>query len=497
MSRMQRPDDEETPLLQRSGSPPRRQDPAPDHHVEVIDFSKEDDSNPKLWPRRRKMMNVFVIALMAILSPLASSMFTPGIGEIAKCLNTTQAAVIGATTGYVVTLGVGPMILAPLSETFGRRELYMWCFTIFTLLQIPAALAPNVETLVAARTFAGFFGSVGIANGGGTLSDMFAPSERASIFGWYLLGPLLGPTIGPLLGGIVVEKLDWHWVFWILTIVCGVNTLLGFFFLEESYAPVILAKRCDEAAKMYNQPRSQYTFPNEDSRPLSTKLLIAIQRPTKILLTQPIVQVMALYQAVIFSTMYSLYTNMQEIYMGDPYHMTTTQVGALYVAPGIGFLLAVWFLVPQIDTTYNTLAKRTPDGQGKPEYRLPMANVGAVLLPVSMFWFAWTIEYKTHWAASISSTILWGFGQVSIFNTVQNYYIDAFSQYAASAIAAGAIIRSLFGGVVPAFTPALFGKLGYGWGWSLFGFLCVLLAPAPLLFMKYGERIRERFAIEL
>lgn len=106
-------------------------------------------------------------------------------------------------------LGVGPLILAPLSETFGRKMLYLVCFGIFTLLQIPTALAPNVQTMVALRTITGFFGSVGIANGGGSISDMYEPSERAGIFGWYLLGPLLGPTLGPLLGGVILDNLDW------------------------------------------------------------------------------------------------------------------------------------------------------------------------------------------------------------------------------------------------------------------------------------------------
>lgn len=287
------------------------------------------------------MLNVLIIALMAILPPLASSMFTPGIGQIADCLNTTESAVIGATTGYVVTLGVGPMILAPLSETFGRRALYLSCFALFTIAQIPAALAPSIEVLILVRTFAGFFGSVGIANGGGTLNDMFAPSERASVFGWYLLGPLLGPTIGPLLGGVIVEYLGWRWVFWILIIVCSVNTLLCFFFLRESYAPILLAQKCREAAALYGDDKV-YTYPGEDTRPLTRKLLTAVFRPAKILATQPIVQVMALYQAVIFGTMYTLYTNMQQIYHGEPYNLSTTQVGILYgTPPGLLFLCSV------------------------------------------------------------------------------------------------------------------------------------------------------------
>lgn len=137
-----------------------------------------------------------------VLSPLASAMFTPGIAQIADDLKATEDQVIGATTGFVVMLGIGPLILAPLSETVGRRMMYLICFSVFSLAQIPTALAPNVATMVAFRTVAGFFGSVGIANGGGTISDMFEPRERAGVFGWYLLGPLLGPTIGPLFGGV-------------------------------------------------------------------------------------------------------------------------------------------------------------------------------------------------------------------------------------------------------------------------------------------------------
>jgi MFS family permease len=53
---------------------------------------------------------------------------------------------------------------------------------------------------------------VAIANGGGTISDMYAPNERAGVFGIYLLGPLLGPTIGPLMGGVILEFLSWQWL---------------------------------------------------------------------------------------------------------------------------------------------------------------------------------------------------------------------------------------------------------------------------------------------
>jgi multidrug resistance protein len=310
-------------------------------------------------------------------------MFTPGIRQIAEDLKVTEQAVIGATTGFVVFLGTGPLILAPLSETFGRRKLYVICFSVFTLLQIPTALSPNIATLITLRTFSGFFGSVGIANGGGTISDMFEPSERAAVFGWYLVGPLLGPTLGPLFGGIIVQRLNWRWIFWVLTIVCGVNTLAGYFLVRETYVPVLLAwRKRDYENAAADSDGTKYRFEGEDPRPLGQKLKHSFQRPLKILV-QPMMFTMSVYQALIFGTTYSIYTNMQEIYSRN-YGFTTEQVGLMYLGPGLGFLFAVLFLVPQIDTIYNHLSKK--HGGSKPEYRLPLANIGALFLPISLFW---------------------------------------------------------------------------------------------------------------
>lgn len=422
-------------------------------------------------------------------------MFTPGISEIATDLNTSASTVVGATTGFVVFLGIGPLILAPLSETFGRRMLYLVCFAVFALLQIPTALSPNVESLIGVRTISGFFGSVGIANGGGTISDMFHPSERAGVFGWYLLGPLLGPTLGPLFGGIIVQYLGWRWIFWILTIVCSFNTVVGFFFLRESYAPVILEARKKSYEDSSESGHKPYRMAGQDDRPFRSKLASSMARPLRILFTQPIVFIMAVYQAILFGTTYSLYTNFQAIY-GELYGFDTTTVGLMYLGPGLGFLAAVWFLVPKIDTIYNHLARQN-NGEAEPEYRLPLANVGAVLIPSSLFIFAWTVQYKVHFAVPLVTTVFFGLGMITILNTCQNYYIDSFQKYAASAIAAGAVFRSIVGGILPLGAGKLFESAGYGWGISAFAFLSLALSPAPLLFFYFGGRVRERFAIEL
>lgn len=206
-----------------------------------------------------------------------------------------------------------------------------------------------------------------------------------------MLGPLLGPTLGPLLGSIILSNLDWPWLFWILLIICSVDIVGAIFFLRETYVPVLLSERKKELERSKG---GKYYFEGEDDRSLKEKLAQAVQRPIRILFTQPIVLTMASYQALLFATAYSLYTQFESIY-GEGYGFSTLQVGLVYLGPGLGFLTAVWFLVPRIGTVYNSLTKKH-NGESKPEYRLPIANVGAILIPISLFWFAWAVQFHIH-----------------------------------------------------------------------------------------------------
>lgn len=77
------------------------------------------------------------------------------------------------------------------------------------------------------------------------------------------------------------------------------NTVLGFIFLRESYAPIIL-----EARKKVreNDEGGKFRIANQDDRPFRTKLREAMERPLRILFTQPIVLAMATYQALVYGT---------------------------------------------------------------------------------------------------------------------------------------------------------------------------------------------------
>lgn len=74
--------------------------------------------------------------------------------------------------------------------------------------------------------------------------------------------------------------------------------------------------------------------------------------------------------------------------------------------------------------------------------------------------------------------------------------IDTFTIYAASALAANTVARSVFGAVLPIFGLRMYDTLGLGWGNSLLAFIAVALIPVPFLLIRYGELLRTRYEIK-
>lgn len=72
-----------------------------------------------------------------------------------------------------------------------------------------------------------------------------------------------------------------------------------------------------------------------------------------------------------------------------------------------------------------------------------------------------------------------------------------YTVYAASAMAANTVLRSVVAAILPLAGPKMYAKLGYGWGNSLLGFIALVLIPIPLVFMKYGERLRTSSTLKL
>ena len=117
----------------------------------------------------------------------------------------------------------------------------------------------------------------------------------------------------------------------------------------------------------------------------------------------------------------------------------------------------------------------------------------SLLVPIGLFWFAWSAQAHVHWIMPNIGAVIFTTGGIIGFQGIQIYLVDAYTRYAASAIAAAAVLRSLAGFGFPLLAPYLYGRLGYGWGGSLLAFVAFGLGvPAPLLMWRFGAGLRAR-----
>ena len=164
--------------------------------------------------------------------------------------------------------------------------------------------------------------------------------------------------------------------------------------------------------------------------------------------------------------------------------------GLAFLGIAVGMLAAVVYTIPD-NARYNRVADKH-GGNAPPEARLPPTMLASIVLPIGLFWFAWTNYPSIHYLVSIAAGVPFGFGMVLVFLSIMNYLIDAYTIYAASVLAANSVLRSLFGTVFPLFTSAMYDNLGVHWASSIPAFLALACVPFPFLFYRYGSIIRDR-----
>ncbi|QDS73634.1 hypothetical protein FKW77_002189 [Venturia effusa] len=450
----------------------------------------DDPTNPKNWSGGRKWAATFVISSFTFISPVSSSMVAPALSSMVRDLGiTTDIESSLVLSIFVLAYAVGPLFLGPLSEVYGRVRVIQISNMFYLAWNLGCGFARNKSEMMAFRFLAGLGGSAPLAIGGGVLSDIFTADERGKAISIYSLMPLLGPAIGPIAGGFIAENTTWRWVFWSTTCLDALIQLSGMLFLQETYAPTILAKKSARLRKETGNAALHTEW--EDEKKLSAVLRTALVRPFKLLGTQVIIQTIALYQAYLYGLMYLILSTFPGLW--TTVYGESIGIGGLnYISLGIGFFLGTQLNAPIMDRIYRRL-KGKNNGIGKPEFRIPLMFIGSLLVPIGLFWYGWSAQARIHWIMPNIGAAFFAAGSIVCFQCMQTYIVDSYTRFAASGVAAAVVLRSLAGFGFPLFAPYMYAALDYGWGNSLLGFIAIGIGiPAPFLFWFYGERLRAK-----
>ncbi|KAK6952808.1 hypothetical protein Daesc_005102 [Daldinia eschscholtzii] len=418
-----------------------------DRNFYVVDWYGPDD------PEVLSLFGFNLDSLSFKLTP--DSIYVPGTPSIMQDFGVSEIVATLGLSLFTLGYGLGPMLWSPMSEIpqLGRSPLYFWTFLAFILLQLPTGFAVNMPMFLVFRVLTGFLGSPPLATGGATIVDMYDPATAG--YGICILSSfgVLGPVFGPIIGGFAAPAKGWRWTIWIFTWLCALVLILLFFLLPETSAANILYRRAKRLRKITSDARFRSQSEIDASRYTLRDHLLVLGRAFTLTFSEPIVFFMDLYSALLYGVLFLWFESFPLVF-GDIYGFSTGAQGLAFLGIFIGALVTVPLYLLWIK---HGVVPRFTKPSFKPEMVLPPTFVGAVSLPICLFWYGWTARESVHWILPIIGSSIFTVGVVTLFNTARE----------------------------------LFRQLGIGPGNSLLGGIAVCFIPIPFVFYKYGDKIRH------
>jgi multidrug resistance protein len=454
--------------------------------ADFVTFTFGDSENPHNWSRGFRWYITLMASLLVVCIAFGSSIVTGGLGLIEEKYNVSLEVATLTCSIMVCGFAIGPLLWSPLSEIIGRRPVYIISLTLYVIFNIPCALAPNIGGLLVCRFLCGVFSSSGLSLAGGTIADIWNIEERGMAIAFFAAAPYCGPVIGPIVCGWIsvgTHRLDLF--FWVnLAFAGAVTVMVGL--IPETYAPIILKRRAAKLRKetgdpniMTEQEKVKLTF----SQIVRTSLI----RPITMILTEPVLDLMCMYIVLIYAMLYAFFFAYPVIF-GKLYGYNDGQIGLMFIPIliGAGFALIA---TPMVEKHFHRICTvRKPE----PEDRLIGALIGAPFIPIALFILGATSYKHIIWVGPASSGIAFGFGMVLCYYAVNNYIIDSYQKYAASALAAKVFLRSGGGAAFPLFITQMYNTLGLQWASWLLAFIGVGMFFIPFLFYFFGARLRAK-----
>ncbi|MFD3998077.1 Bcr/CflA family multidrug efflux MFS transporter [Streptomyces sp. NPDC058583] len=187
--------------------------------------------------RRTGLLVTLVLGGLTALPPLSMDMYLPALPEVTGALNAPAATVQLTLTACLAGMALGQLVVGPMSDKWGRRRPLLIGMIVYVLATAVCALAPTAELLIGFRLLQGLAGAAGIVIARAVVRDLYDGVEMARFFSTLMLISGAAPIIAPLIGGQILRITDWRGVFYVLTVIGVLLTLVVWRFLAETLAP--------------------------------------------------------------------------------------------------------------------------------------------------------------------------------------------------------------------------------------------------------------------
>ncbi|PFG04509.1 multidrug effflux MFS transporter [Bacillus sp. es.034] len=184
--------------------------------------------------KTKRIQLALLLGSLAILGPFTIDTYLPSFPTIVNDFHTNASLVQISLTTCLLGLGLGQLIIGPMSDVHGRRKPLLIFLTLYFLSSVICAIAPNIYTLIVSRFIQGFAAAGGLVISRAIVRDLFSGRELTKFFASLMLVGNLGPIIAPITGGAILTFTSWKGVFIVLACIGMVFTLIVSLKLEES-----------------------------------------------------------------------------------------------------------------------------------------------------------------------------------------------------------------------------------------------------------------------
>ncbi|MGM0922252.1 MAG: multidrug effflux MFS transporter [Bacillota bacterium] len=186
------------------------------------------------FTEKRRLQLALLLGSLALLGPFTIDMYLPSFPTIVKEYSTTASLVQISLTTCLLGLGLGQLIIGPMSDVLGRRKPLLIFLIMYLLASVVCAFAPNIYFFIVARFLQGFAAAGGLVISRAIVRDVYSGRELTKFFALLMVVSNLGPIMAPIAGGGILFFTNWTGVFIVLACIGMVLFLIISLKLEET-----------------------------------------------------------------------------------------------------------------------------------------------------------------------------------------------------------------------------------------------------------------------
>ena len=469
--------------------------------------NKPPSSPPSLtsyttFTRNEKHQLTLLLGLATVTSPLTATIYFPLLPTLRTHFHSSAQAINLTITLYIIFQAISPAVFGPLSDSLGRRPVYLLTLSLYVVANLGLALnKDSYGALLGLRTLQSLGSSAAFAVSYGVVADVCVPSERGQMLGPVSMALNLGACVGPVVGGwVAYTSGSYEWVFWALVII-GAALLISIGALLPETARTVVGNGSGRVHQKWYE-ESWWTLTTCWINNRNSKTKEEVGRATTLNDLQPRASLrrrfrirnplaclriifhldtfLVLWMPGSFYTVdYSFVAAVPDIYK-DIYHWNELQIGLSYLPRGVGIIAGGYINGRLMDHNYRVTARKlgyTVDKvSGDDLNNFPIERARArgtqILLLIStltIIGYGWAVRRHAHVSIPLILQFIQGFWGTCFYTIFNTLLVDIFPESPSTAAAAASITRCAMAAAGVAILHPLLSVAGRGWYFTVLG----------------------------